>query len=214
MLDILRVTTGITFTSRSRGKLIPKLSASVKASLLLYNCLLVIGSVESVATTWPTHSTAWWSCQPLGHPSSPPWWIRKGCKTARYRTIQILHYLNIQHTLPEHEFGTNIYIWIFLPDSELLNPLTLKSTSPQQLHGQRGPSIFRISEPASSLITNLMVMMMITSHDWWLMKKMRTCKPWIKTAPLLLHSPDHRSGGRTHLVFTVITVHRQTPEWW
>ena len=36
MLDILRVTTGITFTSRSRGKLIPKLSASVKASLLLF----------------------------------------------------------------------------------------------------------------------------------------------------------------------------------
>ena len=33
--------------------------------------------------------------------------------------------------------------------------LTLKSTSPQQLQGQRGPSIFRISVPASSLITNL-----------------------------------------------------------
>ena len=37
----------------------------------------------------------------------------------------------------------------------LLNILTLKSTSPQQLQGQRGPSIFRISVPASSLITNL-----------------------------------------------------------
>ena len=47
-------------------------------------------------------------------------------------------------------FSTYDDIWVDHADI-----LTLKSTSPQQLQGQRGPSIFRISVPASSLITNL-----------------------------------------------------------
>ena len=87
---------------------------------------------------------------------------------------------------------------------------TLKSTSPQQLMGQRGPSIRSTGDPPWSLITNLG-------------EEVEECPgerrrwegggaPRVDEAPLLLHHPDHRArgggnlpGGTRHTLTTSVT---------